>query len=172
MPQPDKIKKVEELSNALGDAKSIFLTDFTGLTVAEMTDLRREFRKQNVEYVVVKNTLAKRSAREVGIEDVLPYLNGPTGLAIAKEDPVAPVRVIWGFKEKIDKPTIKGAVVEGQFIGQQAAEDMRKIPTRDVLLGKVVSALNSPISGFVGGLNSMMTKLVYALDQIKEQKES
>ncbi|MBN1540510.1 50S ribosomal protein L10 [candidate division KSB1 bacterium] len=171
MPQPEKTQKVDELNRTLGEATSIFLTDFSGLTVEQMTTLRREFRKQQVEYVVVKNTLARIAAKQTGFEQIVPYLTGPTGLAVAKGDPVAPVRIIYDFRKKSEKPAIKGAVIEGQFVDKTAAEELRNIPTREVLLGQVVSAIAAPLSGLAGGLQAIMNKLGYALNAIKEQKE-
>jgi len=172
MPRPEKIKRVEEISDSLSQAKSIFMTDFQGLTVEEMNSLRREFDKVGVRYVVVKNTLAKLSAEKVGYSQMLPYLNGPTGLALAFEDPIAPIRIIFDFKKGKDKPAIKAAILEGQLLDEKAAEEMRNIPPREVLLGQVVSGMAAPISGFVGALKSMLTNLVYALDQIREKKEA
>jgi len=175
MPQPEKIKKVEEISDSLKQAKGVFLTDFSGLSVEEITELRRNFRKADVSYMVVKNTLARRSCEEVGLNDMIPYLNGPTGLALANGDPVAPVRVIIDFlkahKEK-GKPEIKGAVVEGQVLTAQEAEAIKNIPPREVLIAQVVGAIAAPLTGFVGGLQGVIRKLVYTLDAVKEKKES
>ncbi len=171
MPQPAKYQKVEEISQSLSDAKSIFMTDFTGLSVEEITELRRELRKVDVNYIVVKNTLAKLSAQKIGLEKMNPYLTGPTGLAIAQDDPIAPVRVIYEFQKKIKKPTIKAAILEGQLLNQEAAEEIRNIPPKEQLLGMVVSGIASPITGLVGGLQAMLSKLVYALNAIKENKE-
>lgn len=175
MPQPQKIQKVEEISENLKNANGVFLTDFSGLSVEEITQLRREFRKADVSYLVVKNTLAKRSCEEIGLEGMVPYLTGPTGLALANGDPVAPVRVIVDFlkahKNK-EKPEIKGAVVEGQMLTAKEAEAMKDIPTRDVLVAQVVGSIAAPLSGLVGGLQGVISKLVYALDAVKEKKES
>ncbi len=171
MPQPEKILKVEELSETLGNAKSIFMTDFSGLSVEDMTKLRRELRKVDVSFIVVKNKLAKLSAEKVGLEKMNDFLTGPTGLAIANDDPVAPVRVIYNFAKDKKKPEIKAAVLEGQFLDQKAAEEVRNIPTREELLAKVVGGISSPLYGLVGGLNSMLSKLVYTLDAIREKKE-
>ena len=172
MPQPEKELKVGELNASLQDAKGVFLTDFTGLTVEEITRLRREFRKVDVEYIVVKNTLARRSAQNVGLEKIIPYLTGPTGLAISKADPIAPVRVIYDFKKGKEKPAIKSAFIEGQMLDQEAAEEMRNIPPRDVLLGQVVSGIAAPLSGLVGSLNALLTNLANVLDAIKDKKNS
>ena len=173
MPRPDKIQKVQDVSDSLSQAKSIFMTDFTGLSVEEMTILRREFRKADVHYVVVKNTLAKLSAKKSGFDNMVKFLTGPTGLAISFDDPVAPIRIIDSFQKKHDKqPSIKAAIVEGELLDEQATQEIRSIPSRDVLLGQVVSGIASPISGLVGGLQGLFRNLVYALDAIKEKKES
>lgn len=175
MPQPEKMKRVEEISASLKRAKGVFLTDFTGLSVEEITHLRREFRKADVSYMVVKNTLAKRSCEQVGLNDMVQYLNGPTGLALANADPVAPVRIIVDFlkehKEK-KKPEIKGAVVEGEMLTAQEAEAIKNIPPRHVLLAKVVGSIAAPLSGLVGGLQGVIRNLVYAVDAVRVQKES
>ena len=175
MPHPEKIKKVEEISDSLRQAKGVFLTDFTGLSVEEITQLRREFRKADVSYIVVKNTLAKRSCKEVGLDDMIPYLTGPTGLALANDDPVAPVRVITDFlkqhKNK-ENPEIKGAVVEGQMLTAKEAEAMKNIPPRNVLIAQVVGSIAAPLTGLVGGLQGVIRNLVYTLDAVKEKKES
>lgn len=175
MPQPEKVQKVKALTEQLSSAKSIFLTDYSGLSVEEITKLRREFHKADVNYIVVKNTLARRSCEQADLKEVLPYLDGPNAMAIAKGDPVAPVRIIVDFikdHEKKGKPAIKGAVIEGQLLSAEEAEKMKDIPPREVLLGQIVSGISSPLTGFIGGLQSMMRQLVSALDAIKKQKES
>ncbi len=172
MPQANKIAKLEEINESLEKAKSIFLTDFSGLTVEEITRLRKEFRKANVKYLVVKNTLARISAKEHGYEALVPFLNGPTGLAIALDDPVAPVRIIFDFKKDKDKPSIKAAYLEGELLDQKAAEEVRNIPSREILLAQLVSAMASPISGFIGGLQAIMSNFANVLNAIKDKKES
>ncbi len=172
MPQPVKVKKLEEINDSLSKAKSVFLTDFTGLTVEEITRLRAEFRKNNVKYLVVKNTLARISAKENGFEQIVPFLNGPTGMAIALGDPVAPVRIIYDFKKDKEKPSIKAAMLEGQLLDQAAVEEVRKIPSREILLAQVVSAMASPITGFMGGIQAILSNMVGVLQAIKEKKES
>jgi len=171
MPQPAKIQKVEEISQSLSDAKSVFMTDFTGLSVEEITELRRELRKVDVNFIVVKNTLAKLSAQKVGLEIINPYLTGPTGLAIAQDDPVAPIRVIYEFQKKKKKPTVKAAILEGQLLDKEAAEEIRYIPPKEQLMGMVVSGIASPLTGLVGSLQAILSKLVYALNAIKDKKE-
>ena len=175
MPQPEKINTVEEISASLRQAKAVFLTDFSGLSVEEITQLRREFRKADVSYMVVKNTLAKRSCEQVGLEGMVQYLNGPTALALANADPVAPIRVIVDFlkahKEK-GKPEIKGAVVEGEMLTAQEAEAIKNIPPRPVLIAQVVSGIAAPLTGLVGGLQGIIRNFVYAVDAVRTKKEN
>ena len=175
MPQPEKIKKVDAITESLKQAKGVFLTDFSGLTVRQITQLRREFRKADVGYLVVKNTLAERSCREVGMEAMIPYLNGPTGMAFAYKDPVAPVRIIFDFlklnKEK-GKPEIKGAIVEGQMLNAKEAEAIRDLPSREQLIVQLIGVISAPLYGLVGGLGSILSKLVYTVDEIKKQKDA
>ncbi len=172
MPQAEKVAKVEQLSEALSKAKSVFMTDFTGLSVEDITRLRREMRKAGVRYVVVKNTLARISAEKAGFGQIVPFLTGPTGLAIANEDPASPVRVIYDFRKDQEKPAIKAAIFEGDLLDQESAEAIRNVPPRQVLVGQVVSAIAAPLSGFIGGLQSIMSKFVYTLNAIREKKES
>lgn len=172
MPTELKAKKLEEIDDSLSKAHSVFITDFSGLTVEEVTRLRKEFRKNHVKYIVVKNTLARISAKKYGYDKLTPYLNGPTGLAIALDDPTAPVRVIFDFKKDKEKPAIRAAFLEGQLLDKEAAESIRHIPPRDVLLGQVVSAMAAPISGFIGGLQQLMSKLAYTISAIKDKKEN
>ena len=171
MPKQYKIDRVEDITAHLEKAKGIFMTDFSGLSVEQMTTLRREFRKANVEYMVVKNTLARISAKKVGYQDIVPFLTGPTGLAIAIDDPIAPVRIIADFQKQLSKPTIKAAVLEGRILNEEEAGALKNIPPKEVLLGKVVSGIASPLTGFVGCLQAMLRNLVFVLNAVKDQKE-
>lgn len=172
MPQPHKEVKLEEINASLDKAKSVFLTDFSGLTVEEVTRLRSEFRKANVKYLVVKNTLARISARQHGLDALIPFLNGPTALAIAMDDPVAPVRVIFDFKKDKEKPAIKAAYLEGQLLDRASAEEVRNIPPREVLLAQVAAAFAAPLSGFVGSLQAVIAGFANVLKQVQDKKEA
>ena len=172
MPQANKVAKLEEINASLEKAKSVFLTDFSGLTVEEVTRLRKEFRKANVKYLVVKNTLARISAKDNGYEALIPFLQGPTGMAIAMDDPVAPVRIIFDFKKDKEKPSIKAAFLEGELLDQKTAEEVRNIPPREVLLAQVASAFAAPLCGFVGSLKAVISNFANVLSQVQEKKEA
>jgi len=171
MIRSEKEVVVKEIVDILTNAKSVFLTDFKGLNVEKMGELRRKCRESSVQYQVIKNTLGRRAAKEAGWDDLIEHLEGPSALAYSYDDPVAPARIISEFAEEAEKPTIKVSLFEGQFYGPDKVDVIKKLPSRDVLLGKLVSGLNSPIQGFVGGLHGLLQKLVMTLDAVKTSKE-
>jgi large subunit ribosomal protein L10 len=171
MAQPAKVKRVEELKETLNQAKSIYMTDFTGLSVEDITRLRRELRKGRVSYVVVKNTLARISAQQTGLDKIVPYLDGPTGLAIALEDPVAPGRILFDFQKDKQKLKIKAAFMEGQILDEKSALEVRLIPPRGVLMAQVVTGIAAPLSNLVGSLQALLSNLAFAINAVKEKKE-
>ncbi|MDZ7722916.1 MAG: 50S ribosomal protein L10 [candidate division KSB1 bacterium] len=174
MPRPEKIQKVEELAELLESSQGIYLTDYSGLTVEEITELRRAFHNADVSYLVIKNTLARRSCEKAGLTGFNSYLTGPNAIAVAKGDPAAPARVIADFlkeHEEKGKPAIKGAVLEGQLLSAEETTKIKDIPPREVLLSQVVSAVSSPLTGFVGGLQGILRQLVGTIDAVKRSKE-
>lgn len=174
MPTQKKIELVEEYTEKFKGAKSIFLADFSGINVADTTALRRSFRAANVEYCVLKNTLASRSFEKAGIEGVDEMLRGMTAFAFTDNDPVAPVKVIKDFNKKFKKDRdallIKGCIFEGNVFGPEKAEVLANLPSREVLLGQLVGMLQSPLSKLIGTLQSAGQKLVGALEEVKKQK--
>ncbi len=172
MPTAEKEAAVERMSKQLSEAKSVYLTDFTGLNVEQITELRRAFSGVKVEYRVVKNTLAKLSAKEAGCEDIVEHLSGPVAMAFGMEDPVAPAKVIKQFSKKNDKLKLKACLFEGVLFGEDKLNQLADLPTRDEVLGQVCSVLNAPISNLAFSLNGILSKVVYALNAVKEQKEN
>ncbi len=171
-PRPEKVAAVELLTEKFNKANSIFLTDFSGLSVEDITELRRQFRAKDVEYLVVKNTLAERGAQNAGHEGMVPYLVGPIAVALGYDDPAEPARVIAEFRKSHDKPEVKACIIEGDVLPGSEAANIAKWPSREELLASLVGSLNSPISGLVMSLSGLPRKLVYALNAIREKKES
>jgi large subunit ribosomal protein L10 len=171
MPKPEKVAAVEEIAQKLKQAKSVFLTDFSGLNVEDINELRRSFREASVEYRVVKNTLARLSAKSAGYDDLLDYLEGPTALAFGVEDPTAPGKVITKFAKDKAKPTIKACMFEGVLIGTDRISEIINLPSKEELLAKCAFTLNAPLSGLASALNGILRNLVYVLDGVKNQKE-
>jgi len=167
-----KQETVEALAGRLKQSATIYLTDFTGLNVARLTDLRRRLRAAGVEYVVVKNTLAKRAfdAAQVGGLDA--HLEGPTGLVLAGADPVAPAKVLAEFAREHERLAVKAGLVDGKAVAAEQVKRLALLPSRAELMGQVGGALQAPLSGFVGALNGLLLMMAGALEALKDQRAS
>ena len=169
MNRTEKEALVAELKTKLESATALYYTDFTGLNVKRMTDLRRRLRKANVEYVVIKNTLALRAVNESGL--VGERLKGPTGLVVAK-DPVAAAKVITDFAKENDKrPAVKGGVFEGKQIDTAQVTKLASMPSREQMLAELGASMQAPMAAFVGALNGLLYMFAGALDALKTQRE-
>ncbi|MFC1562266.1 50S ribosomal protein L10 [candidate division KSB1 bacterium] len=171
MIKEEKEKNVEELQKVFAEAKGVYLTDFTGIDVQMINDLRSEFRKDNVNYRVVKNTLTLRSLEGAGFDDLKVHLVGPTALAFSYEDPLAPGKLIENFYKKNQKLELKAALIDGIVYDKDTTKKIVALPPKDQLIAKLLGTLNSPVSGLVYLLNGMLVGLVNVLSRIKETKE-
>jgi len=170
MKRADKEQLVIELKEKLEGATALYYTDFTGLNVKRMTELRRRLRKANVEYVVIKNTLALRAVNESGL--VGERLKGPTGLVVTK-DPVAAAKVITDFaKENDKKPTVKGGLFEGKSIDTAQVTKLASMPSREQMLAELGAGLQSPMAAFVGALSGVLYMFAGALEGLRQQREA
>lgn len=170
MVQPRKTERVEELTEMIRNAKSVILNDFTGLNVADISELRRLCRENDVQFRVVKNTLAKRSFDELGVEGMDAFLEGPTAFAVSATDEVAAAHVLKKFADENKLPEFKGGYVAGRILNVKETVRLASLPSRDVLIATTVSAFQAPLRGLVGVLNASMRDLVGVLDAIKEKK--
>jgi large subunit ribosomal protein L10 len=167
----EKATSIAELREKLGDARGAVLTDFRGLSVAELTELRTLLRKSAVEYKVVKNTLAKLAVKDTGLADLAPYLEGPTGIAISAADPVAASKAVSAWAKGREKLSAKGGVVEGRVVGPREIAELADLPPREVLLGRMAGVLQAPLAGLVQVLSASLRGLANALDQVRQKKE-
>jgi|SRR5688572_22253071 len=169
MKRTEKEQMVSDLRDKLQGAKSLYYTDFTGLNVKRMTELRRRLKKAGVEYVVIKNTLALRAVNESGL--VGEKLRGPTGLVLGT-DPVAAAKVLTDFaKEFEQKPTVKGGLLEGKAVDAAQVRQLASLPSREQMLADLGAGLQSPMAAFVGALNGLLYMFAGALDALKSQRE-
>src|SRR5688500_20110100 len=169
MKRTEKEQMVSDLRDKLQGAKSLYYTDFTGLNVKRMTELRRRLKKAGVEYVVIKNTLALRAVNESGL--VGEKLRGPTGLVLGT-DPVAAAKVHTDFaKEFEQKPTVKGGLLEGKAVDAAQVRQLASLPSREQMLADLGAGLQSPMAAFVGALNGLLYMFAGALDALKSQRE-
>lgn len=149
---------VEEISAKIKDAQSVVLVDYRGLTVEQDTQLRRNLREAGVVYKVYKNTYMTRAFQGTEFEALAPYLEGPSAVAIATDDATAPARVIAEFAKKADKLEIKGGVVEGTVYDAKGMAAIANIPSREVLISKLLGSLQSPITNFARVMNQLAEK--------------
>ena len=146
--------EVDQLTEQLRRSPNVLVTDFSGLNVLRMTELRRRMRAAGVEYVVVKNTLAQRALAANNITALDQHLAGPTGLVLA-EDPLAAAKVVTDFAREFEKPTVRAGYVDGQTVDPAYVKRLGEIPPRDVLLSQVAGMLNNVMYSFVASLEAL-----------------
>ena len=169
MKRTDKEQLVRDLKEKIQGATALYYTDFTGLNVKRMTQLRRSLRQANVEYVVIKNTLALRAVNESGL--VGERLRGPTGLVMAK-DPVEAAKILTEFaKTNEQRPAVKGGMFDGAAIDAGQVKRLAAMPSREQMLAELGAGLQSPLSAMLGVMNSLLTNFAGALEALKTQKE-
>ena len=149
---------VDEISAAIKDAQSVVLVDYRGLTVEQDTALRRELRAAGINYKVYKNTMMNFAFKGTDCEALLPYLEGPSAVAISTEDATAPARILCKFAKTADKLEIKGGIVEGIAYDAAGITDISKIPSREELLSKLLGSIQSPITNFARVMNQLAEK--------------
>jgi len=150
---------VSEITDKLQRSASAVVVDYRGLTVEEVTELRKKFREAGVEYKVYKNTLVRRAAKELGINELNDeLLVGPNAIAFGYEDPVAPARIISDFIKTHPKLELKMGIVEGEFYDKDKIEALSQIPSREVLIAKLLGSLKAPMSNFVYMLDALIKK--------------
>ncbi len=165
-----KKQQVSEMVDKFQRAASGVLVDYRGLTVEEDTKLRAELRQAEVEYAVVKNTLTRFAADEVGFNEFDPILNGPTALALSFSDVVAPAKILVEYSKKNEKLEIKGGFIEGKVVSIDEINALASLPSKDVLVAKLLGSMKSPIQGFANVLNGNLSGLARVLQAIADKK--
>ena len=169
MKRTEKEQLVSELTGKIKGAQALYYTDFTGLNVKRMTDLRRRLRKAGVEYVVIKNTLALRAVNESGL--VADRLKGPTGIVVAA-DALAGAKVLSDFAKANDqKPAIKGGMFDGRQIDAAQVKALANMPSREQMLAELGAGLMAPLAQMAGVMSGMLTMMVGALEALRVQKD-
>lgn len=163
-----------ELKEQFGKAQVAIVTDYRGLTVAEITDLRRRLQKVGGDLTVAKNTLIRLVSKDTEWAELDTLLKGPTAVAVGYDDPVAAAKVVADFSKERRKVKIqvRGGVMQGKQMDAQGVQMLAETPPREVLLGRLMASMNSPATGLVMALNGVARNLVYALDAVRKQKES
>lgn len=169
--RPEKVEQVRAIESWLRGAAAAILTDYRGLSVGELVTLRAKLREAGAEYRVVKNRLVARAAGALGIAGLDPYLEGPTAVAISREDPIAPAKALQDFIRQMRKLEVKAALVEGRVITADQVKALAELPGKPQMRARVLGALQAPMAGMVGVLSGLQRSVVYALDQLRKQRE-
>ena len=170
MPNAVKVALVERVNSEIKATGSLILSDFTGINVEQISELRKRCRESGVTFRVVKNTIIERAVEGTSLEGLSEHFNGPTAIAFS-DDMVAPAKVLRQFFKDFDKLAIKAGYVDGQVIDANGVTALADLPSRDQLLAMVVGTLQAPIVGLTRVLNANITGLVNALDQIAKKNE-
>ena len=151
---------VEEISEKIKDAQAVVLVDHRGLTVAQDTELRKKLREEGVSYKVYKNTMMNFAFKGTDFEQLSEagLLNGPSAMAVSTTDPAAPARVLYEFAKKAKALEIKGGVIEGKFYDAAAMSEIASIPSKEVLLSRLLGSMQSPIANFARVINQIAEK--------------
>ncbi|MEE9167933.1 MAG: 50S ribosomal protein L10 [Candidatus Neomarinimicrobiota bacterium] len=168
MPTQKKQDAVASIQDKFQGAKGIYFADYLGLNVADMTELRRKCREEEVELTVVKNTLARRSADNAGLKGVEDIFEGPTAIAFSYVDPVSPARILRRFKDSHDLPRIKAFIIEGEVMDTASFGKISQLPAREQLFVQLVTGLSSPLTGLAVMLKSQIVVLIQTLGKLKK----
>ena len=166
-----KQDKVEMLKERASKAKVAVVTDYRGYSVEEITKLRRALQKENGDYTVTKNTLAKIAFKGTEFECLESVMTGPTAVAFGFEDQVSPAKVLSKFIKETKKGEIIAAALDGKLLSAEEAKALANLPSKEELYAKMLGCVNSPATGIVGSINAVMSSLVRAIDAVAKQKQ-
>jgi large subunit ribosomal protein L10 len=172
MSKTERQATVESLTELLKGSPNVFVTDFSGLNVLRMTELRRRLRGAGVEYVVVKNTLAQRAFAANGVHALDEHLAGPTGLVLAGTDALAGAKVLTDFAKEFEKPAVKIGLVDGRPVTPEQVKRLADLPPRDVLLSQLAGYMQAPMAQLAGVMNGLLYQMVGALEALRSQRSA
>lgn len=167
-----KTQNVDEIKEKIGKAQSMVLVDYRGLNVAQLTELRSQYRKAGVDYKVYKNSMMRFAFKDSGLEEFNEFLKGPSAIAFGYDDPVSAAKITSEFAKTNDKLEIKAGIVDGKVIDVKGVSSLAELPSREVLIAQVLGGFNAPIQGFANVLQGTIRGLAIALNAIAEQKEA
>ena len=172
MPKPEKIEAVAALKKLFEESDSMFVTDYKGLNVADMTVLRRQLRTNNVRYLIAKNTLMRIAADQAGIKDFDQHFSGPTAVAFAQDDPAVAAKILHDSYKDRDLPRMKAFIVDNDYFDGSEIQRLADLPPRNILLSQLVASVEAPFSELVGSLDGFFRGLVGVIDALSEKRES
>jgi large subunit ribosomal protein L10 len=172
MLRQEKIGVVADIKKLFNDSSAYFVTDYQGLNVADITDLRRNLREKNVKFLVAKNTLFQLAAKDAGVEGLDQFFTGPTAVAFAVDDPSVAAKILHQSYKAKELPRFKAFVVEDQIHGPEDVKRFAELPSREVLLSQLVAAVEAPFTQLVSSLDGLFRELVGTVDALAEKTKS
>lgn len=172
MARPEKVQAVQEITERFKGSSAALLTEYRGLTVTEIAELRGALREADAEYKVLKNTLARIAAKEVGLDDLVGMLEGPTAVAFVRGDAVEAAKALDDAAKKFPVLVIKGGVLDGKVVSAEQASQLAKLESREVQLAKIVMMVNTPLQQTVNVFSALLRDFGSMLAQVVAQKES
>jgi large subunit ribosomal protein L10 len=171
MNKNEKLNVVSAVTEIMEKSTAIFLTDYSGIDVDDINDLRNQFRNEGVNYKVFKNSLFKRALEESGkYEKLADHLVGMTSFAFADENPVAPAKIIKKYFDKNKKLSLKACYIEGEYYDGSNLNTLASLPSKNDLVASIIGSINAPASGIVGAINAVMRDLVSVIDEVSKTK--
>ncbi len=165
-----KSEKIDEIKSKAEKAQVAIVTEYKGLSVEEITNLRRSLQKEGGDYMVTKNTLAKIALKGTDFEILTDSLTGPVAIAFGFEDQVSPAKLVAKFIKDTKKGVITGGALDGKLLDAKEVEALAKMPSKEELIAKILGSVNSPASGIVGSINAVMAQLTRAMAAVRDQK--
>jgi large subunit ribosomal protein L10 len=165
-----KEARMEKLRKRLDGKNVVLLGDFTGMDVATATEMRQRFREASVEYTVVKNSLAQRVAGEMGLESLIEFMAGPSGLVMAQGDAAEAARIMVEFEKTKKTPQIKSGLIDNALVSAADIRTIADLPPREVLLAQIAAGFQAPVAGLARLLHELTRKLVATIDAVAKQK--
>ena len=163
MPTQEKVETIEDFKTRLDGAKTVLVTEYRGLTVQQLSDLRKQLRGVSASYKIIKNRLAKLAMTDSDLSKLGPHLKGPTGMVISKEDPVAVAKALHTFARTNQALAIKAGFIEGQVLPPADLKALSELPSKDAIRSQIIGAIQGPLAQLVGLLQATQRDLAYVL---------
>ncbi|MDP3831571.1 MAG: 50S ribosomal protein L10 [Ignavibacteriaceae bacterium] len=171
MKKSEKTERIADIVELLKGSSAVYVADYSGINVENISNVRNEFRKSGVKYKVIKNTLFERAIEEVGGYDHLKkHLVGMNGFAFASEDPVAPAKIIKKFNDVSQKLPLRACYIESQYFDGSKLSEIANLPTKSEIIAGILGSIDAPASGVVGAINAVMRDLVSVIDEISKKE--
>ena len=171
MPTPQKEQILQDTSERIREVRGLYLADFSGMSVEKLSLLRKKCREQKVQFRVIKNTLLKRAFNARGIQELDPFLEGPTGLVFSPVSEMGPAKILADFAKEHEKPRIKAAVVDGRLFDEKAIATLATLPSREVLLSQLLSTFIAPMTTFLAAIDATL-RLPATMADVLERERS